>query len=282
LNISDRLAAACQGNEERMAWLARLPDVLRALEQRWSFTVEAPFEGGSCAWVAPVTLANGSCAVLKLGMHHMEGEDEAEGLRFWDGDPTVQLLDRDDLGAVLMERCRPGNSLRSLPEPEQDIILATLLRRMWKPHAPSIGFRPLSRMIEHWSNETLSARAGWKDVGLVEEGLRFFELLSSSAPREVLLATDLHAGNVLRAERQPWLVIDPKPFVGDAAYDATQHLFNCLTRLQADPQGMIRRFADLLEVEEQRVRWWTFARAAAELRADWNDRRSRIARKIAP
>src|SRR5215207_7784436 len=37
--------------------------------------------------------------------------------------------------------------------------------------------------------------------------------LSRSAPTDVLLATDLHAGNVLRARREPWLVIDPKPFV---------------------------------------------------------------------
>jgi streptomycin 6-kinase len=39
--------------------------------------------------------------------------------------------------------------------------------------------------------------------------------LSRPALDDVLLATDLHAGNVLRAQRQPWLVIDPKPFVGD-------------------------------------------------------------------
>jgi streptomycin 6-kinase len=63
----------------------------------------------------------------------------------------------------------------------------------------------------------------------------------------MLLATDLHAGNVLRAEREPWLVIDPKPFVGDPAYDATQHLFNCGARLRADPEGTISRFADCLE-----------------------------------
>jgi streptomycin 6-kinase len=64
----------------------------------------------------------------------------------------------------------------------------------------------------------------------------------------VLLATDLHAGNVLRARREPWRVIDPKPFVGDPAYDATQHLRNCGVRLRSDPDGTIRRFADLLAV----------------------------------
>jgi streptomycin 6-kinase len=39
-----------------------------------------------------------------------------------------------------------------------------------------------------------------------------------------LLATDLHTGNVLAAQRQPWLMIDPKPYVGDPCYDLGQHL----------------------------------------------------------
>src|SRR5207237_10169396 len=100
---------------------------------------------------------------------------------------------------------------------------------------------------------------------------------------ELVLATDLHAGNVLHAEREPWLVIDPKPFVGDPAYDATQHLFNCSARLQSDPDGMIRSFADLLGVDHERVRLWTFARAAAAPRSAWNQRDLvELARTISP
>ena len=65
-------------------------------------------------------------------------------------------------------------------------------------------------------------------------------------------------------EREPWLVIDPKPFIGDPAYDVTQHIFNCWERLLADPRGTIRSIADLVEVDEERIRLWTFAYAAAE------------------
>ena len=123
LTIPARLATACRSRPERATWLARLPDTIRELEQRWSLTLGAPFDGEevSCAWVAPVTLATGPAAVLKLGMPHMEGEHEIEGLRFWDGDPTVRLLEADDdLGAMLLERCQPGTVLRALSEPEQD------------------------------------------------------------------------------------------------------------------------------------------------------------------
>lgn len=66
---------------------------------------------------------------------------------------------------------------------------------------------------------------------VVKAGLRLLEELARPSSDDVLLATDLHAGNVLRAGREPWLVIDPEPFIGDRAYDATQHLFNCMVRM---------------------------------------------------
>jgi streptomycin 6-kinase len=88
---------------------------------------------------------------------------------------------------------------------------------------------------------------------------------------------------VLRAQREPWLVIDPKPFIGDRSYDATQHLLNSRSRLLADPQGTIQRFSDLLGVDPIRVRLWTFARAAADPRSDWfQDPLKEVARLLAP
>jgi streptomycin 6-kinase len=285
LTIPRALAAACRNVPEREAWLARLPDALRDLEQRWSLTFSTPFDGAGtgCAWVAPVVLAAGPSAVLKLGMPHMEGEHEIEGLRFWNGEPTVRLLDADvGLGAMLLERCEPGTALRSLPEPEQDVVIARLLRGLWRVPVAPHPFRPLSAMIAHWSHETLAQAEHWRDEGLVREGLSVFKELLQGAAAHVLLATDLHAGNVLRAQRRPWLVIDPKPFVGDPAYDATQHLRNCGGRLHADPDGTIRRFADRLGVDHVRVRLWMFARIAAEPRDDWDsDAAANLARALA-
>jgi streptomycin 6-kinase len=182
---------------------------------------------------------------------------------------------------MLLERCEPGSDLRTLPEPEQDVVIAGLLRRLWRKPAALHPFRPLSAMTVHWANETIADHARWPDPGLVQEGLRLFEEMSRTSPNDVLLATDLHAGNILRARRQPWLVIDPKPFVGDPAYDATQHLFNCENRLRADPDSTIRRFADLLEVDHGRVRLWMFARLAAEPGNRWDDDTIALARLLA-
>jgi streptomycin 6-kinase len=271
--ISERLAENCRKMPERLAWLGRLRSMVQELEQRWSLTLDEPFDGPevSCAWVAKVTMADGTSAVLKVGMPHMEGKHEIDGLRYWNGDPTVRLLNADEnLGAMLLEHCDPGTALRTIPEPEQDHVIANLLHRLWRsPYAP-YPFRPLSDLTSHWRNETLTHAKHWVDAGLVREGLRLFEELPRNSPAAVLLATDLHAGNVLQSRREPWLVIDPKPFVGDPAYDATQHLFNCVARLRSHPYETIARFADLLGVDRERVRLWMFARAAAEPRENWD------------
>lgn len=284
-SIPTSLLASCRKSPDRLAWLEHLPDRIREYESRWALRLGPPFEGPDAtgAWVARARRADGSAAVFKLPMPHMEGEHEIAGLRFWHGNPTVRLLEADDdRSAMLLEECAPGTSLRRIPETQQDVVLAGLLRRLWRVPSAGHPFRPLSAMTEAWSNETLARAARWPHPALVRAGLELFRELPRSADTAVLLATDLHAGNVLAAEREPWLVIDPKPFVGDPAYDATQHLFNCPGRLRADPLGLIHRFADLLGVDEERVRLWTFARAAAEPRDNWDsDDRMALARAIA-
>src|SRR5258707_6966715 len=286
LRIPHGLAASCRKTPQSVAWLDRLPDVLRNLEHRWSLTLDVPFddEEVSCSYVAAVVRADGTPAGLKIGMPHMEGEHEIYGLRFWDGDPTVRLLMADDdLGAMLLERCEPGTPLRALPEDEQDVVISGLLRRLWRAPSAPHPFRPLSALTEYWRDETLAHIDQWPDTVLVREGLRLFAELPRTELTKVVLTTDLHVGNVLREERQPWLVIDPNPFVGDPAYDPTKHLFNCSARLRSDPDGTIRSFADLLGVDHERVRLWMFARAAAGPRDDWsNGDLVTLARAIAP
>ena len=255
-----------------MTWLDALPKAVAALQDRWSLKLGAPFEQEmSCAWVAPATRRDGTQVILKLGMPHLEGLHEIQGLRFWDGDPTVHLIGADEAAdqavdqvctAMLLEHCNPGTPLRHRPELEQDDVIAGLLRRLWRDGLAPQPFRPLADMTAAWADEALTKRNQWRDAGLVQAGLSLFRELPRTAARHVLLATDLHAGNVLRAEREPWLVIDPKPFVGDPAYDATQHLLNCEARLRTDPRGLIRRFADLLALDEARIRLWLFARLA--------------------
>jgi streptomycin 6-kinase len=200
---------------------------------------------------------------------------------FWNGDPTVRVLEVDEeSNALLLERCIPGAPLSAISEERQDVLIAGLLRRLWRTPSVPHPFRPLSLMMELWSEETLAASKRWPDAGLVREGLQLFRELPRTSPTEVLLATDLHAGNILRAEREPWLVIDPKPFIGDPAYDATQHLLNCPMRMRSKPRETIHWFADLLGLDYERVRLWTFALAAARPRDHWNPDDIALARAL--
>jgi streptomycin 6-kinase len=96
----------------------------------------------------------------------------------------------------------------------------------------------------------------------------------------VLLCTDLHGGNILAAEREPWLVIDPKPYAGDPAYDTVQHMLNCPERLHADPVGLAKRMADLLDLDGERVRLWLFARCVQQSPA-WTEL-AEVAAMLAP
>ncbi len=118
------------------------------------------------------------------------------------------------------------------------------------------------------------------DHGLARAGLALFRDLPRAGGPPRLLGTDVHAGNVLAAGRAPWLVIDPKPYVGDPTYDALQHLVNCEARLRADPEGLVGRMATRCGLEAPRLRLWLFARCVVE-----TPRRpvlAAVARRLAP
>jgi len=288
VKIPERLAFYCRRSEERTEWLRRLPRTLEELRERWRLSIGDPFDGedASCSWVAPVIAADGTRAVLKIGMPQMEAEHELHGLLFWNGDAAVRVLAHDEESrAMLLERCEPGAPLRTRPEPEQDVVIAGLLRRLWRAPVAPHPFRPLSEMLACWSAESRNDIAQWPDASLVRAGLRIFEELARSVPVEVLLATDLHAGNVLQSRREPWLMIDPKPYVGDPSFDPVQHLLNCRDRVAADPFGTVDRVASLAGVETDRLRCWLFARCVSELGGDafsGDDRLLTIARRLAP
>lgn len=57
------------------------------------------------------------------------------------------------------------------------------------------------------------------DPGLVDIGADLLEALPATAERRVPVHGDFNPTNILRAERGPWLAIDPKPMIGDPGYD---------------------------------------------------------------
>ncbi|WP_433290538.1 aminoglycoside phosphotransferase family protein [Pseudonocardia sp. CA-142604] len=265
-------AVGSDGAAERSGWIARLPATVQDLADRWSLTLGPPFQpGGVSSWVAPARDRAGRDLVVKVGRRHAEGEHEAAGLRVWAGRGAVHLHDvhvDPTTIALLLERCRPGSTLEfARAEPEQDEVVAGLLHGLWRePHAGH-PFRSLAQMCDHWADEfetSLAAEPDALDPGLARAGMALFRELPRAAGTQRLLVTDLHAGNILAARREPWLVVDPKPHVGDPAYDVLQHMLNCRERLVADPRGLARRMAELAGLDAERVERWLFARAVQE------------------
>jgi streptomycin 6-kinase len=277
------------GGAARRRWLAALPARVDALAHRWGLDVGAPFEpGGHCSWVAPARDVVGHDLVLKVAWQHSEARDEAEGLAAVGGRSAVRVYAYEHLAsdvhgggpdgdtggttALLLERCRPGTALRERPVEEQHAVVVDVLRDVWSVElAPDHPFRPLSAMAEQWATgaeSRLAADPARLDAGLARDGLARFRALAETGPDGVLLCTDLHAGNVLAATRRPWLLIDPKPYVGDRHYDVTQHLLNCATLLGVDPVESLRRVAALAGLDPERVRQWLVARCVHALLSD--------------
>ena len=80
----------------------------------------------------------------------------------------------------------------------------------------------------------------------------------------MLLHQDLHPGNVLRAERQPWLAIDPKPLVGERAFSAVPLVRSFeLGNERRDVARRLARVSEELELDRERVRLWSLAQIVA-------------------
>src|SRR5262249_41098372 len=138
-----------------------------------------------------------------------ESEHAAEAFQRWDGDGAVQLLARDEeRHALLLERCEPGTAL-SQGASDPLGVLIELLPRLWKS---GDGFRTVAEEAERWSVGDLPQVA---DERLRDAAAQLLRELVPTQGELVLVHQDLHGENVLAAQRQPWLVIDPKPLAAE-------------------------------------------------------------------
>jgi streptomycin 6-kinase len=249
-------------------WADSLPARVERFRRRWELTVGEPFEGGCTAWVAPAERSDGSPCVLKLPYTGEGPTYEADALRAWAGEGAVRLLERDEeTGVLLLERLLPGSSLYGCAEPEEALLLACgALRRLWVP-APARPFPTAHARATLWAAEVerrFHTHSRPFDVELTRAAVAAFEHLSTYTGECVLLHQDFHRGNILRAQREPWLAIDPKPLAGERAFDARWLLRDLLyrePRIALPVPDLLERLAAELALDGERVRLWTLARA---------------------
>ena len=90
------------------------------------------------------------------------------------------------------------------------------------------------------------------------------DLVADPASVGVIIHGDLHYENVLAADREPWLVIDPKPMSGDPHYEIAPMLWNRFDELGDNLRdGLRRRFHTIVDaagLDEDRARDWVVVR----------------------
>ncbi len=255
--------------EAAPAWLAALPDLITECEQRWSLRAEPPFPDLSYNYVAPARRADGREVVLKLGVPQRELWTEIDALRLYAGQGAALLLDADPgRGVLLLERLSPGTPLAALPDDnEATIVAAGIMRQLWRP-APAEHRFPA---VADWARGLQRLRATFGGTTgpfprrRVEQAEALFADLLASARPPVLLHGDLHHANILAAERQPWLALDPKGLVGDPGYEVGPLLSNPWLKVATWPhfeRVLARRLdvlAEHLSYDRERLRCWGLA-----------------------
>ncbi|NYH43141.1 streptomycin 6-kinase [Micromonospora jinlongensis] len=247
-------------------WLGTLPTWLAECTERWSLRLGPPFRYAYASLALPADLPDGTAAVLKLQYPDEDSRHEADALAQWNGDGAIRLLAHDpERRALLVERCQPGTPLHDLPMDRALDAVTALLPRLWQP--AGAPFTPLAEEASGWIDRMPD---NWDRAGrpyerrLLDAALDLLTGLASSQGEQVLVNQDLHAGNVLAADREPWLAIDPKPLTGEREFSVVPMVRG--RELGHSPVAVRHRLDRLtaeLGLDRERARGWTIGHTLA-------------------
>ncbi|MCM2390671.1 aminoglycoside phosphotransferase family protein [Streptomyces albipurpureus] len=272
--------------EEGRAWIAALPALAEDLLDRWELTRDGSASAGQASLVLPVLRADGVRAVLRLQLPREETTAALIGLRTWNGMGMVRLLDHDpETSTMLLERLDGARTLASMQNDDMAMgVLAELLSRLVSVPAPQ-GLRRLGGIAAEMLAQVPQAVTALADP-VDQQRLRGWasavaELMGE--PGDRMLHWDLHYDNVLAAEREPWLAIDPEPLAGDPGFDFWPALDSRWDDVVAkgDTLRVVRRRFDLLTealgLERPRATGWTLGRLLQNSLWDIADGRTGLA-----
>ncbi|UXY30278.1 aminoglycoside phosphotransferase family protein [Streptomyces sp. HUAS TT20] len=254
-------------------WLEKLPRAAQQAVALRELTVErVQVPGGRSSLVVLVRQPDGTPAVLKLAPPRARPESERAALRHWDGLGAVQLLEPVAAGGVLLlERLHPDVSLRSLPEAKALLEAAGTLRRLWVEPPGDDAAPRFETVAERTGRQAEAMRASAatapQAAPLVDAALAVRAELLAAPPEHRLLHGTFRQSKVLAGERSPWLAVGPDPVVGECAFDLARLVRDRVEDLIASPSGAattrrrVKRLAESLDVDQERLRGWTLFRA---------------------
>ena len=149
-------------------------------------------------------------------------------------------------------------------------MVAGFYPRLHRPALPQL--RPLTAYVDRWLDGLDELRRDMPvPPRMVEQALHLGRaLVGDPASTGVIIHGDLHYENVLAADREPWLVIDPKPMSGDPHYEPGPLLQNRWEEMTTGPgslrDAIRRRFhavVDAAGLDESRARDWMVVRMVA-------------------
>ncbi|MDH6115260.1 streptomycin 6-kinase [Kitasatospora sp. MAP12-15] len=270
--------------EPGAAWLTELPTLVEELMDRWGCVPDGEVMHGGVGVIVPVRRRAEGTAVLKVSFPHPGNIHEPDAFAAWGGRGAVLLHERDDARfAMVLERVR-ASTLAEVEDGDEVVAVAGRINRRLAVPAPP-GLPRLSRQADSWERQLRSDAEQLPHTMpryVVDAAVATARELGRVQP-DTLIHGDLHARNILRAEREPWLAVDPKGYVGDPAYDGGTLLkTRALTLLEADnlraaAHRVLDVFAEAAEVDRSRVQRW--AQFHAVQAAFWGRRHGfRIAR----
>lgn len=247
-------------------WLRELPIRVDRLAEKWALSLQPAYPKSYVSIVFPAALRDGTPAVLKIQWPHPESEFEHEALRCWNGHGAVKLLDFDPQEhALLLQRCEPGEHLSSVHSAEALEIVAELLPQLWIP--AGLPFNTLAHECAQWREQLPSLWEGAQrpfERDLLDATLEAMDQLTGSQGEQVLVHQDLHGDNILRAGREQWLAIDPKPLVGEREFSLVPLIrsyefgHSCAAVLHR-----LDKLSSSLRLDRERCRLWTLIQTLA-------------------
>lgn len=246
-------------------WLRDLPDFLNRIAKHLNLKIDNPFTDLSYNYTAPAVDQNGEHVVFKCGLPNKELTTEIAALKHFNGQGAVRLINANaDEGWLLLERCEPGQRLKTIKDDDQaSIIAVNVMQTLWKPIDKPESFP----MVSDW----LSTLKPVKPIPnrLIDAAQQIAKDLLKSQSAVVLLHGDLHHDNILSSEREPWLTIDPKGVIAEREYEVGAFMRNPLTMLLT--KSILNRRLDLISeytgFDRQRLLHWSFVQAV--LAAFW-------------